>query len=186
MDTEPNAAALAAASHFPAIGQANSTALSAAFFHPPPAAQVWDQPLMSVLVPRLIPELICSDLGSSLAFYRLLGFAVSYSRPGERFAYLSRDGADLMLEQPAARDRLYPRAELTRPYGRGVNLSIDVDDVDEIHATVVQAGHELFLPLEERWYDRADDAVGVRQFAVQDPDGYLLRLTQSIGTRPLP
>ena len=144
------------------------------------------QPLMSVLVPRLIPELICSDLGSSLTFYRLLGFAISYSRPGERFAYLTRDGADLMLEQPATRDRLYPRAELAHPYGRGINLSIDVDDVDEIHAAVVQAGHELFLPLEERWYDRTDDAVGVRQFAVQDPDGYLLRLTQGIGTRPLP
>jgi hypothetical protein len=72
------------------------------------------------------------------------------------------------------------------PTARGINLSVDVDDVDEIHAAVVQAGHELFLPLEERWYDRTDDAVGVRQFAVQDPDGYLLRLTQGIGTRPLP
>lgn len=144
------------------------------------------QPLVSVLVPRLTPELICSDLGLSLAFYRLLGFTITYSRPEERFVYLTWDGADLMLEQPATRDRLYPHAELARPYGRGINLSIDVDDVDEIHAAVVQAGHELFLPLEERWYDRTDDAIGVRQFAVQDPDGYLLRLTQGIGTRPLP
>jgi catechol 2,3-dioxygenase-like lactoylglutathione lyase family enzyme len=141
---------------------------------------------VSVPVARLVPELICSDLGSSLAFYRLLGFAVSYSRPGERFAYLTRAGADLMLEQPATRDRLYPRAELARPYGRGINLSIDVDDVDGVHAAVVQAGHELFLPLEERWYERTADAVGVRQFAVQDPDGYVLRLTQDIGIRPLP
>jgi hypothetical protein len=53
-----------------------------------------------------IPELICSDLGLSLAFYRLLGFTIKYSRPRERFAYLTRDGADLMLEQPATRDRL--------------------------------------------------------------------------------
>jgi catechol 2,3-dioxygenase-like lactoylglutathione lyase family enzyme len=139
-----------------------------------------------VLVPRLIPELICSDLGSSLAFYRLLGFTINYSRRQERFVYLTRDGADLMLEQPHTHDRLYPRAELARPYGRGINLSIDVDDVEKVHAAVVQARHELFLPLEERWYDRTDDVVGVRQFAVQDPDGYLLRLTQGIGTRPLP
>ena len=40
-----------------------------------------------VLVPRLIPELICSDLGSSLAFYRLLGFTINYSRRQERFVY---------------------------------------------------------------------------------------------------
>lgn len=140
----------------------------------------------SVFASRLIPELICSDLEASVAFYRLLGFTVGYQRPEERFVYLTREDADLMLEQPRAHDRLYPRAELTQPYGRGINLSIDVDDVENVHAAVTQAGHELFLPLEERWYDRRDDATGVRQFAVQDPDGYLLRLTQNIGTRPLP
>lgn len=37
------------------------------------------------------------------------------------------------------------------------------------------------LPLEERWYRRDDLEIGVRQFAVQDPDGYLIRLSQSIG-----
>ncbi len=91
-----------------------------------------------------------------------------------------------MLEQPHVPDRLYPHAELTRPYGRGMNLSIDVDDVEKVHAAVTRAGHELFLPLEKRWYDRRDDAIGVHQFVVQDPDGYLLRLTQNIGVRPLP
>jgi lactoylglutathione lyase len=135
-------------------------------------------------MPRLVPELICSDLGASLAFYRLPGFRVGYDRPQERFAYLERDGADLMLEQPLTRDRLYPRVELDHPYGRGVNLTIDVDDVDQVHTAVLSAGHELFLPLEERWYERATDAVGVRQFAVQDPDGYLLRISQHLGTRP--
>lgn len=134
-------------------------------------------------MPRLIPELICSDLQASLAFYRLLGFQIRYDRPRERFAYLERDGVDLMLEQPLSRDRLYPRVELAHPYGRGVNLTIDVDDVDHVHAAMRSVGHELYLPLEERWYERATDVVGVRQFAVQDPDGYLLRVSQHLGTR---
>jgi hypothetical protein len=43
----------------------------------------------------------------------------------------------------------------------------------------------MFLPLEEKWYRRAAAEVAVRQFAVQDPDGYLVRLSQSIGMRPL-
>ncbi len=140
--------------------------------------------LRSMFVPRLIPELICSDLKASLAFYRLLDFTIDYQRPEERFVYLTRHDAVLMLEQPHTHDRLYPRAELTQPYGRGINLSIDVDDLETVLAAVTQAGHKLFLPLEERWYDRDDDAIGVRQFAVQDPDGYLLRLTQNIGSRP--
>jgi len=137
-------------------------------------------------VPRVIPELICSDLDASLAFYGLLGFTIRYQRPEERFVYLTRDGAALMLEQPHTHARLYPHAELAQPYGRGMNLSIDVDDVEKVHAAVTRAGYELFLHLEERWYDRREDAIGVRQFVVQDPDGYLMRLTQDIGTRPRP
>ncbi|MEW1840595.1 VOC family protein [Nonomuraea angiospora] len=132
---------------------------------------------------RLVPELICSDIQASLAFYRLLGFKIRYERPQERFAYLERDGADLMLEQPLSQDRLYPRAELDHPYGRGINLTVEVDDVDEVHTTLLAAGCEMWLPLEERWYERSVDAVGVRQFAVQDPDGYLLRISQQVGTR---
>lgn len=129
------------------------------------------------------PELICSDLQSSLDFYRVLGFRIRYDRPQERFAYLERGSVELMLEQPLHPDRLYPRAELVYPYGRGINLTIAVDDVDQLHAAVLSTGKELYLPLEERWYQRANDAIGVRQFAVQDPDGYLMRISQDLGTR---
>ncbi|MFF2087077.1 bleomycin resistance protein [Nocardia sp. NPDC058176] len=135
-------------------------------------------------MPRLIPELICTDLRAGIAFYQLLGFRIGYERPTERFAYLERDGAALMLEQPTEHDRLYPRAPLTHPYGRGINLTIDVDDVDALHTAITATGAELYLPLEERWYPRATDILGVRQFAVQDPDGYLLRVSQDLGTRP--
>ncbi|MEU7742453.1 hypothetical protein [Nonomuraea sp. NPDC049158] len=59
-----------------------------------------------------------------------------------------------------------------------------MDDVEPIHTALLAAGHEMWLPLEERWYERSVDAVGVRQFAVRDPDGYLLRISQQLGTRP--
>jgi len=38
----------------------------------------------------------------------------------------------------------------------------------------------------ERWYRRDNTAVGQRQFLVMDPDGYLLRFAQSLGTTPFP
>jgi lactoylglutathione lyase len=50
---------------------------------------------------------------------------------------------------------------------------------------LIGAGLECFLPVEERWYRRDNIEIGVRQFAVQDPDGYLIRLSQSIGDRPI-
>lgn len=137
--------------------------------------------------PILVPELICSDIEKSLEFSLvLIGFRVLYSRPEVRFAYLERDGAELMLEQPHRRDRLWPKAELARPFGRGVNFELHVSNVDELHGVLCAAGVPSFLPLEEKWYRRDDRMIGVRQFAVQDPDGYLIRLQQNIGTRDTP
>ncbi|WP_245528351.1 hypothetical protein [Deinococcus maricopensis] len=37
--------------------------------------------------------------------------------------------------------------------------------------------------MEDRWYRRADEEVGSRQFVVLDPDGYVLRLVQGLGVR---
>src|SRR4051812_33368173 len=53
---------------------------------------------------RLVPELICADIERSVRFYTgVLGFHVRYARPEERFAYLEREGAEIMLEQPTGR-----------------------------------------------------------------------------------
>ena len=137
--------------------------------------------------PRLVPELYVSDIDRSRRFYTgVLGFAVLYDRPEERFAYLVRDGAALMLEQPADPGRTWLAGALQPPYGRGVNFQIEVGDLGPLHAAVRAAGAPLLLPLEERWYRRGDGQVGQRQFVVQDPDGYLLRFCQDLGSRPLP
>jgi|GEM_PF-6148253 len=51
---------------------------------------------------RLVPELDVTSLEGSLAFYvGVLGFAVVFERPEEKFAFLDLDGAELMLEQAA-------------------------------------------------------------------------------------
>jgi catechol 2,3-dioxygenase-like lactoylglutathione lyase family enzyme len=49
----------------------------------------------------LVPELYVSDLDASLTFYARFGFVVRYARPAERFAYLAREEAELMLEEPS-------------------------------------------------------------------------------------
>ena len=129
----------------------------------------------------LVPELICSDIAASLKFYcEVLGFQILYERPEQRFAYLGMSDAELMLEQPSTQDRLWPKAELVKPYGRGINFEIRVNDVGAVHKRVSAADLEFFLALEERDYKRKSDTVRVRQFAVQDPDGYLIRLSQRL------
>ena len=130
----------------------------------------------------LVPELIVSDIEASLAFYRLLGFQVRYARPEERFAYLERGGAEIMLEQPTG--RCWLTGPMEAPYGRGINFQIDVDDVDTLYAAVQGAAAPIVLPIEEKWYRCGDELAGQRQFIVQDPDGYLLRFCQPLGSKP--
>jgi catechol 2,3-dioxygenase-like lactoylglutathione lyase family enzyme len=134
---------------------------------------------------RLIPELDVSDLDRSLAFYvNVVGFRVLYDRPEERFAFLDLDGARLMLEEAAGPGRHFQSAPLERPFGRGVNFQIEAANVDALHERVREAGFEIVIPIEERWYRRDQMESGNRQFVVADPDGYLLRFFSDLGRRP--
>ena len=132
----------------------------------------------------LVPEFLVSDLEESLAFWcGLIGFRVLYDRPEEKFAYLDLDGAQVMLEQNVAGVRHWITGSLDKPMGRGINFQIEVDDMDGTLDRLRKAGWPLFMEPEERWYRLADGETGQRQFLVQDPDGYLLRLVHEIGKR---
>jgi catechol 2,3-dioxygenase-like lactoylglutathione lyase family enzyme len=133
---------------------------------------------------KLVPELLVSDFGASRDFYvRVIGFAVRYDRPAEKFAYLDLDGAEIMIEQETD---FWLTAKREKPYGRGINLQIEVANLDGIVARLLAAGIPLFRPVEEAWYRAGDHYSGNRQFLVQDPDGYLLRMFQDLGTTDRP
>lgn len=131
----------------------------------------------------LVPELSVTDLGRSLAFWRdLVGFAVEYSRPDEGFALVTLGEARLMLDEIDA-GRTWATGELAPPLGRGINFELGVPDLAVPLDRMRAAGWPLFLNPEEKWYRAGDEELGVRQFLVQDPDGYLLRLQEDIGRR---
>ncbi len=134
--------------------------------------------------PRLVPELLVSNHTVSREFYvRIIGFEVRYERPAEKFSYLDLGGAALMIEQETD---FWATAPRERPYGRGVNLQIQVDEIGPILARLAEAGIALFRPAEEAWYRSGDVYSGNRQFLVQDPDGYLLRFFEDLGSSPAP
>jgi catechol 2,3-dioxygenase-like lactoylglutathione lyase family enzyme len=111
--------------------------------------------------PKLVPELYCSDFAGSLKFYtEILGFSVRYARPEQRFAYLDRDGAELMIEQTVDRSRLFLAGPLDPPFGRGMHLQIEVGDIEALHRAVARSGGPILLPMEERWYRRDREEVG--------------------------
>jgi catechol 2,3-dioxygenase-like lactoylglutathione lyase family enzyme len=132
----------------------------------------------------LVPELMVTDLPDSLNFWvSCLGFTIAYQRPEDGFAYLDLNGAQVMLEQVDPQAGQWLTAPLSKPFGRGINLQIDVVAVAPVIEKLGQAGFALYRECQDTWYRAADVEVGQREFIIQDPDGYLVRLVERLGER---
>jgi len=131
---------------------------------------------------KLVPELTVLDFEKAIQFYiEILGFRISYERDGPRFVYLEYESAQIMIEESHA--GAWKTAELSPPLGRGVNFQIEVSDVNLILDKLAKAKYSLYREPRDVWYQSAAGVEGQREFLVQDPDGYLLRFTQYLGTR---
>ena len=69
------------------------------------------------------------------------------------------------------------------PFGKGLNVQIQVDEIKPLIDGLAHAKIPLYLAVEDKWYRKGDFEVGNRQFVVADPDGYLLRFFQALGSK---
>ncbi len=123
----------------------------------------------------LIPELTVSDIEKTKYFYvNVLGFAVEYERPEDRFVFMSKEENQMMFEQDSGS---WSVGALEYPYGRGVNFEMTVSDVEGLYRRVVESGVEPFREITENRYRSRDGVIVQKEFLIQDPDGYLLRFT---------
>lgn len=137
--------------------------------------------------PALIPEFAVTDWRTSKAFYcDLLGFTVDYARPEDGFVMLKLGMARLMIDQIGT-GRSFDDKHVPNhyPFGRGLNVQVEVADVWPAHTRLTAAQYPIYFALENKWYRRHDMETGNRQFVVADPDGYLIRLFQDLGTRAI-
>ncbi len=133
----------------------------------------------------LVPELSITDYEKSTEFYtKILGFSIEYQRTEEGFAYLSLGESQIMIDQ-IGKTRTWKTGDFEYPLGRGVNFQIEVEDIELLLERLRQNNVELFMMPEEKWYRKNDHQVGNKQFLVQDPDGYLLRFFEDLGTKEL-
>jgi catechol 2,3-dioxygenase-like lactoylglutathione lyase family enzyme len=110
-------------------------------------------------VRRIVPDLHADDPGAARAFYTDVlglevvmdhGWILTFAAPGDPGTQLSVMTAD--ASAPVAPD-----------------VSIEVDDVDAVHAAAVARGDEIVHPL-------TDEPWGVRRFFVRDPTGALINV----------
>jgi catechol 2,3-dioxygenase-like lactoylglutathione lyase family enzyme len=122
------------------------------------------------------PNLLVQDIDRSTAFYRdVLGFTIKQTVPESApfvFVWLERDGVPVFLNDPKAVTKDFPDAPSRAPGGTAT-LFFVVSDVDALHAQVSpQTG--VIMPLTTQFY-------GMREFAVEDPDGHILTFAERVG-----
>lgn len=140
---------------------------------------------ISMAANQLVPELSVSNFAHSLDFYtRILGFSIVYQRQEDGFAFLALDEAQIMIDAIDPKGT-WQTAPFEYPLRRGINFQIAIEQVQPLLDTLQQNNIALFITVQERWYRKNDTELGQKQFLVQDPDGYLLRFTEDIGSRPL-
>ena len=116
---------------------------------------------------RAIPNLVANDLAESREFYAaFLGFDVAMDEPGFT-----------MFASPSNRTAQITVADANTPgLDRGVKdaqISVEVEDVDALHAKAVEQGREIVYPLtNEPW--------GIRRFFVRSPDGTVINVAQHL------
>ena len=122
-------------------------------------------------------ELFVEDMEASVAFYtRVLAFDLERHEPGD-YASLRRGSVVLGLGPVAKlpeKGGYFGRDIAARRRGLGVEIVLEVDDVEGWHNHIVASGHPIFEPLRDRPW-------GLRDFRIADPDGYYLRVTSRAG-----
>lgn len=127
----------------------------------------------------MVPELTVTNFSASLNFYiDVLGFSIMFQRYHPDFAYLALGKVQLMLEANHADS--WNVDELIKPLGRGINLQIEVEDIDSILCRVKKYAVPVYRDISDNYYDINNSKVCQREFLIQDPDGYLLRFSQYI------
>lgn len=131
---------------------------------------------------KLIPELMVSDLGRSLDFYiKIIGFKKEYERKESKFAFLSFQGSQLMVQEI---NNIWKTGKMKYPFGRGINFQIEVKSVKPLISSLNKNKYPIKFKQKDNWYRQGKALLGCREFLVMDPDGYLLRFSQDLGKKP--
>ena len=122
----------------------------------------------------LIPELSVTNILTSTKFYVLLGFKVKYERKENKFVFLEYENNQIMIEEI---NNNWSVGKLSYPFGNGINLSMEVSDIDALYQKVKKLDIPIFRELKVSEYKADDEVYQDKEFLIQDPDGYLLRFT---------
>jgi uncharacterized glyoxalase superfamily protein PhnB len=125
---------------------------------------------------KLTPNLLVASVERSLAFYvDTLGFARGMTVPDEPpfvFASVTSGAVEIFFNDAAAAEKEYPLFA-GRPIGCTGTLFIEVEGVDALHDRLKPIV-KIVMPIVTQFY-------GMREFAFEDPDGYVITFAERTG-----
>lgn len=125
---------------------------------------------------KLTPNLVVRDVAASAEFYRsMFGMKVDKTVPEAApylFASMVSGSVEIFLNDQQFVAKEFP-AIAGPPLGGTLTLYIEVEDVRRLHDEVLAKGATVTMPLTDQFY-------GMREFAMRDPDGWVLMFAQPI------
>jgi len=124
---------------------------------------------------KLTPNLLVANVERSLAFYEgVLGFERGFTVPEQSpFAFASVTGGpvEIFFNDAAGAIKEYPGFG-GKPIGATGTMYIEVEGVDALHDRL-KPTVPIVMPLISQFY-------GMREFAIEDPDGYVITFAQRV------
>ncbi|MEA2666075.1 MAG: hypothetical protein QOI11_3019 [Candidatus Eremiobacteraeota bacterium] len=122
---------------------------------------------------KLTPNLLVASVERTLAFYvDTLGFERGMTVPDQSpFAFASVTGGavEIFFNDAAGAVKEYP-GFAGRPIGATGTLFIEVDGIDALHDRLTPTV-KIVMPIVTQFY-------GMREFAIEDPDGYVITFAE--------
>jgi predicted enzyme related to lactoylglutathione lyase len=111
-------------------------------------------------VKRIKPNILSNDFESSRRFYNGV-IGLDGGEGLDWILFFGTDKREVQLTVMALDDKAHQHAD----------VSIEVDDVDEVYARALAAGAQITYPM-------TDEDWGLRRFFVRDPNGAIVNVTQ--------
>lgn len=131
---------------------------------------------MAITFKKLTPNLVVANVERSVGFYQdVLGFQFAFGVPEESprvFAAVQRDGLEIFFNLPDAANEDYPDLRGRTP-GGALTQFIEVEGINELYEAIRQKAR-VIMPIKDQFY-------GMREFAIADPDGWILTFAQRVG-----
>lgn len=127
---------------------------------------------------KLTPNLVVRDVQAAVRFYQSVlnfqpGITVPDAPPYVFASVTNGAGVEIFFNDQKSVAEDYP-ALAKDPLGGTLTLFLECEGIEEVLRAVEKAGARIVMALKTQFY-------GMREFAFQDPEGWIITLAERVG-----